>query len=201
MHNSPNLLWSGSITCTSSTSTLRNMRRSNFLLSSMKIGAIIRQGPHQVAVKSTTIWHTEKTTQKIMLQPLTLNPSSRIHKLKRRYLIWGIPREALAGRYLQFCWKPWLPPPLRSTLPCCWWCARFRGPRPSWSILHDKNSWKSDLYTHEQKSKRTNRRCRSLVRNIWWLLQNSRLIFTHLHQIKLSWVHPQCIVLENFVER
>jgi hypothetical protein len=43
------------LTWTSSTSTLRKMRMSYFLLRSEKTGAISRHGPHQVAVKSTTI--------------------------------------------------------------------------------------------------------------------------------------------------
>jgi len=43
------------LTGTSSTSTLRKIKPGYFLLSSMKIGDIMRHGPHQVAVKSTTI--------------------------------------------------------------------------------------------------------------------------------------------------
>lgn len=42
------------LTGTSSTSTLRKTRSVYFLLSSVKIGAMSRHGPHQVAVKSTT---------------------------------------------------------------------------------------------------------------------------------------------------
>lgn len=50
------------LTCTSSTSTLRNIKFGYFLLSSTKIGDITRHGPHQVAVKSTTICSRTRAT-------------------------------------------------------------------------------------------------------------------------------------------
>ncbi len=50
------------LTATSSTSTLRNIKVGYFLLSSTKIGDITRHGPHQVAVKSTTICSHTRTT-------------------------------------------------------------------------------------------------------------------------------------------
>lgn len=43
------------LTCNSSTSTLRKVTEGSFLANSARNGAIIRHGPHQEAVKSTTI--------------------------------------------------------------------------------------------------------------------------------------------------
>lgn len=154
VHISPNLLWSGSITCTSSTSTLRKMSWSYFLLSSVKIGAMSRQGPHQVAVKSTTIWDTEKTEQKIMLQPLTL--AGRHTNLKRIYLIWGIARDTynFVGNlgFRQLC------------VPSCLVVDDVHVV-PHLEVSCTTKTHESQIsYMHEQKSNRTDRRCQSLVR-------------------------------------
>lgn len=99
----PNLLnvWLNNFTFNSSTSTFRKVTEGIFLANSARNGAMNLQGPHQEAVKSTTICNISEYEKNIVLQEgylysgkLCLNQVPTLRQFKKytwyHLLIWKI---------------------------------------------------------------------------------------------------------------
>lgn len=76
-HRPPNVLnvWLNNVTFNSSTSTFRKVTLGIFLANSARNGAMNLQGPHQEAVKSTTICNTSKDEKHRVVGKLCHQPT------------------------------------------------------------------------------------------------------------------------------